>query len=1109
MTDTGWAELAAAGFLPQDRMRGEELFARRTVQITAIGTCGVLGIVEGRQQSDYIVGLDFQNIRDGFLGAECECRRFEDTLGCKHVWAMIRALQTYDLPQPPVNRFELYECDCTEIEIGDPLRVRTSGDRDAAITRSESTKSLPRWQQQLQTLGLASAGRPDTSLPAFHQEVATNAQLWFVLALSDFADTEPLSVHIYRGKKKKDGNFGKPQLTSMPAYNVESLTDPAELKAFSFLETSETSAYGYRLYQSSSSQFSLQSKLLRPGLSALASSGRFVWTMEPSKYLSDPRPLTFDDGPLWSLKVSIAPHVGEDGVRRIRVTPSLVRDNPSTGSADGETESLKIDDVVGVSQDGVLLRSERIGLIGAEDVGLVRGFQQTGRIEVPLRNLPALMGQIIQWQTTQLDLHDDLPIEVRQPEPRPRLHLSSPENHQDSLRADVIMIYDDQEIDVLSPKSWFWDASDKTVLRRDRAAEDRRLAQLPVNCFRRGPLEGHVSLLRKELPDTVTELTSLGWEIVADGNVMKRAGGFHIEVESGQDWFDVHANADFGGQVVSLPELLLAQRKGQHYIVLDDGSHGILPQEWLAKFGDLEKTGTVQDDAIRFTQTQALLLDAMLAEHQDVSLDRAFQAWCEKLNGFEGIAPADAPEGFQGRLREYQQLGLGWLNFLNEFRLGGCLADDMGLGKTIQVLSLLQQRQTRERDPDESRLPSLIVVPKSLIFNWIDEASKFTPNLKVASYHGTERTELRDSLGDYDAIVTTYGTLRNDAAILRNVAFDYVILDEAQAIKNPQSQASKASRLMNARHRLAMTGTPVENHLGDLWSLFDFLNPGMLGNSLGSARMGATAEDEQHTNHVAKALRPFILRRTKKQVLTELPDKTEQTLYCDMEPKQRKLYNELRDHYRNLITGKVAEVGLAKSKIHVLEALLRLRQAACDPRLVNAGCGVTGAKLDLIVEQLGELVDENHKALVFSQFTSLLSLLRAELDAKGWRYEYLDGKTLKRDQHVQRFQEDESCHLFLISLKAGGHGLNLTAADYVFILDPWWNPAVEAQAIDRAHRMGQTKSVNAYRMICRDTVEEKIVDLQASKRKLADAIISQKQSLISELTSDDLRMLFE
>jgi len=367
-----------------------------------------------------------------------------------------------------------------------------------------------------------------------------------------------------------------------------------------------------------------------------------------------------------------------------------------------------------------------------------------------------------------------------------------------------------------------------------------------------------------------------------------------------------------------------------------------------------------------------------------------------------------------------------------------------------------------------------------------------------------------DHFDDYDLIITTYGTLRRDAIQFKDVEFDYVILDEAQAIKNANTESAKAARLLRGNHRLAMSGTPIENHLGELWSLFQFLNPGLLG-AASVFKLNTSAArnpDEQVRVLLAKALRPFILRRTKQQVASDLPLKTEQTIYCEMEPVQRKLYDELRDHYRRSLLGLIEREGIKKSKIQILEALLRLRQAACHPGLIDkARKHEPSAKLDVLLPQISEVLEEGHKALVFSQFTSFLAIVRDRLDRDGIVYEYLDGKTRDRQTRVERFQNDADCKLFLISLKAGGLGLNLTAAEYVFLLDPWWNPAVEAQAIDRAHRIGQSQKVFAYRLIARDTVEEKVLELQATKRELADAIINADNSLIRSLGREDLDLL--
>ncbi len=428
----------------------------------------------------------------------------------------------------------------------------------------------------------------------------------------------------------------------------------------------------------------------------------------------------------------------------------------------------------------------------------------------------------------------------------------------------------------------------------------------------------------------------------------------------------------------------------------------------------------------------------------------------------------------------------------------------MGLGKTVQVLALLAGRP----EPAAERAPSLMVAPNSVVHGWLAEAERFAPGLSVLRYTGAARASLREQFARSDLVVTTYGTLRKDVEWLREQRFDRVVLDEAQAIKNAASHTARAARELSASQRLALTGTPVENHLGELASLLDFLNPGFLGRARGLAALGAGAEDPAALALLARALRPVVLRRTKGQVLRELPARSEQTLLCELAPKERRQYNELRRHYQVSIGQRIEQDGLARSKIHALEALLRLRQAACHPALLDAARKAErSSKLDLLFEQLDEVLAEGHKALIFSQFTRFLALVRSGPEARGIPFAYLDGHTREREACVARLQEDPACRVFAISLKAGGTGLNLTAADFVFLLDPWWNPAVEAQAIDRTHRIGQTRPVMAYRLVAENTAEEKILLLQDKKRALAESLFGDEKSLVGKLTREDLELL--
>jgi SNF2 family DNA or RNA helicase len=711
----------------------------------------------------------------------------------------------------------------------------------------------------------------------------------------------------------------------------------------------------------------------------------------------------------------------------------------------------------------------------------------------------------------RLELPDELRLEEVRCEPVPFLTIGSPRGSKWSsewLEGEVHFDYMGTLIPASSPRWAIVQREAGRSIVRDRQRESAAWAQLQESGFRRrlGPKrQGRaVEINARDLGPAVRALTAAGWEVRADGKQVRRPGEISFRVRSGIDWFELHADVDFEGRTIPFPELLSALARGDSTVRLDDGSLGIVPEEWIRRFGLLAGLGTNENDHVRFAQNQAALLDALLASQSLVDYDRQFVELRDKFDSFKGVVPASEPKGFEGELRGYQREGLGWLEFLQEFRLGGCLADDMGLGKTVQFLALLLQR----RADAKKHVPSLVVVPKSLLFNWRQESQRFTPQLKILDYTGLDRERLRGDIAANDLVLTTYGTLRRDILTLKEIPFDYVVLDEAQTIKNAGSQVAKAVRLLKAEHRVALTGTPIENHVGDLWSIFEFLNPGLLGRSSIFKLYAADAQNSEIRGLLSQGLRPFILRRTKEQVASELPEKVEQTILCDMRKSQKRLYAELRDGYRASLLGMVQTEGFAKTRMHVLEALLRLRQAACHPALLGQSTeDDSSAKLDVLCPHLEELIEEGHKALVFSQFTSMLAIVKRHLDRRQITYEYLDGQTRDRKRCVDRFQNDADCGVFLISLKAGGFGLNLTAADYVFLLDPWWNPAVEAQAIDRAHRLGQTRQVFAYRLICRDTVEEKIAELQAKKRDLADAILEADSRAFSNMSPEDLELL--
>lgn len=1087
-----------------DRLRGKHYFKTERVTLTAIGSLGATAVALGSSGEEYDVWLDFSQLEDHEeLGVYCDCARFAQGEYCKHLWAMILQADKYvQLNLPPKTELYLYECDPELHEIGSPLSRRIDLSLPAT-TRQTGPRAGASWREVLSQLASRERNRSTTARLKPLERIK-ESQYWFSINLANVVESPWFSINVHHSTRKKDGEWSVPSKICISRAEVDSIRDPDCCRIFSLLQwTYLQNGYRYGIAYAPILRFS--PPILGETLRALCDTGRFVWTMDGDRTFNDYRTLTYDGGGEWCLAVRVQP--GDDD--SLQISPELHRTDEL-----GERQTREIGDVVAVCDSGAILFAEQIGNLRPGDSGWVRVWQRTQKLDVPHPEFGAFLREILSIQSApELILDESLGIERVQQQPMGKLVLSSPENPQEKyLTATVRFKYPGGEVNPDEPSEFFWNENTKTIVRRDSEAEHVLLGELNSFAFHEVYYrfdEKLVQVHRKWFSELVQYFTGRSWEVIADGKRLRRPGNFSIKVESGEDWFDLQADIDFDGVRSPLPTLLQALQRGESFVVLDDGTRGILPEEWLRKFGGLAEMGQVEGDAVRFQSNQALMLDLLLAEQQQVSVDKNFSAWCAKLKGFSGINPASQPRGFRGDLREYQREGLGWFAFLNEFRFGGCLADDMGLGKTIQVLAWLERRRARRLKKGESRKPSLAVVPKSLVFNWIEEAGKFCPKLRVLDYTGTQRAERLQELDHCHLIVTTYATFRRDVQKLKDIEFDYAILDEAQAIKNPSAQATKAVRLLQADHRLAMTGTPVENHLGDLWSLFDFLNPGMLGGITANTFMVSGDDQAERLTALSNALRPFVLRRTKQQVLSELPEKTEQTLYCEMNVKQKKLYQELRDHYRASLTKKIKDVGIKRSKIHVLEALLRLRQAACDPRLVRKDVAVMGAKIEFLIEQLQWVLSEGHKALVFSQFTSLLALLKKELTKNRWKFEYLDGQSNRRAESVKRFQEDPECSLFLISLKAGGHGLNLTAADYVYILDPWWNPAVEAQAIDRAHRMGQQKPVVAYRMIAKGTVEDKIVQLQQTKRQLADAIISADQSLIRTLSMDDLQILFE
>ena len=604
----------------------------------------------------------------------------------------------------------------------------------------------------------------------------------------------------------------------------------------------------------------------------------------------------------------------------------------------------------------------------------------------------------------------------------------------------------------------------------------------------------------------------LGFENLRNLRINVHKPQTRVQVSSNIDWFDATVEVSFGDQTISITEVKKALNQKQNFVRLGDGSVGILPEDWLKKYSLLLKMGETRGDKVRLKKYHFSVLDELLSEVDENALQEELEQKKEQLNAIlnADFGDVEAPKDLKAVLRPYQLAGFQWLVFLYEAGWGGILADDMGLGKTVQALAFFLHYKSTHPD---ARF--LVVCPTTLMYNWENEIKKFAPILTHFIHHGPKRAPHKAPFDKFDVTITTYGTMRSDIAIFKDQHYAYVVLDESQSIKNPQSQVAKASLLLNCRNRLALSGTPVQNNTFDLFAQMNFLNPGMLGTREFFMNEFATPIDKFQEDEVKVQLRkltyPFLLRRTKEQVAKDLPEKTETILYCEMGADQRKIYEAFRNSYRSQILGMIDERGIERSTMHILQGLTKLRQICDSPAILNEDEVFPNhsVKEEELMREITENVG-NHKVLVFSQFLGMLALIRQGMTENNIPYVYFDGSTASTDREkaIQEFQNNDECRVFLISLKAGGIGLNLTAADYVYIVDPWWNPAVEQQAIDRTHRIGQTKNIFAYRLICKDTIEEKMLQLQERKRALASELVSDDGAFLKRLTRDDIAFLF-
>ncbi|WP_256010045.1 DEAD/DEAH box helicase [Desertivirga xinjiangensis] len=603
-------------------------------------------------------------------------------------------------------------------------------------------------------------------------------------------------------------------------------------------------------------------------------------------------------------------------------------------------------------------------------------------------------------------------------------------------------------------------------------------------------------------------ITVLGYNELKGSRINPNKAKISINVVSGLDWFNAELTLRYGQKKASLKQVQKAVRNKHKYVQLDDGTFGILPAEWIEKLSACLQAGEIRGEtSLKIPKINFQLIEEM---GEDGVLDEAVKDELavirSKLSNFKSIESVEVPTGLNAVLRPYQKEGLNWMNFLDEFNFGGCLADDMGLGKSLQIIAfILLQRQKAGRNTN------LLVVPTSLIFNWQAEIEKLAPSIRVLTFYGSSRIKDTSSFENYEVILTSYGTLLSDSAFLKSYRFNYIFLDESQNIKNPNSLRYGAAAMLKSRNKIVISGTPFENNTLDLYGQLSFACPGLLGSLRYFKDIFLIPidkfQDRRRTEELQNRIRPFILRRTKAQVALELPDKTEMVLYCEMSAGQRKVYDAYEKEFRDFISAQSNE-DLPRSSIHVLKGLTRLRQICNSPLLLNEENlpDYSSSKISTLIEQIMDKA-VSHKILVFSQFVSMLDLIRTELLNREIGFSYLTGSTRDREAAVNGFQDNEEVRVFLISLKAGGTGLNLTEANYVFLVDPWWNPAVENQAIDRSYRIGQDKKVIAVRLICPGTIEDKMLQLQQRKKDLHNVLLSREVSDLKLFSREDLMFL--
>ncbi len=903
---------------------GAEYCRLRRVEIEETSNNGLTALVRGTQPEPYVVTLDWSSaLDDELLAVCCTCPRFEDGYICKHVAAVILQADKAGYGRHAPGRETLEIIEDVEFESGgdefdgddlqddaddwEPVfelsRNRPSPPRRMANLRKSvvarlAQPSAPNWQRQLQTLALYLDRDKET--PRSPANESKRRLISFRLSEAEIASRRSLVVEFFQREEKRNGQLGKLKPFSISARDIDKLDEAADRELFRLLLGNHVQdrqlAYYYSYHSSASFPPATRCELAPTNyerlLPVLCASGRFGWGVADrwGSIQEDFEPLAWDDGPPWQYQL------------RLQRLPQG-RGWKLDAGFQRAGERLPFSAVRFAGHGVALFEHSAARFEGVETSWLTAQALDEG-IEIPAKQLDDFMTKLAELPgLPRLELPAETGWRETTAEPTPCVKIKPPENggERAPLVGHLSFDYRGQTAAWSDCCEVVADAERRELVRRNSAKEQeawREVLELRAkpqtsNHYYRPRCD--FELQRRLLPPVVNRLVSLGWQVEAEGHKLRKSGNFKINVTSHVDWFELDAQVDFEGASASLPDLLKALQRGESFVKLDDGSHGVLPEEWLSRYAPLAEMGRVQDGKLRFSHTQALLLDAWLAEQPGVDLDAEFRRVRDRLQSFRGIKPVSEPKTFQGQLRDYQRLGLGWLNFLDEFGFGGCLADDMGLGKTVQVLALLESARANGRDKRRSAGPSLVVAPESLIHNWVDEASPLHAQVASAGLHRARprRTAqaVRRSRPDRDHV--WHAAARRRSSQGRRIRLS----------RSGRSAGHQECRLAggqglpadSAQQRLAMTGTPVENHLGELWSIFEFLNPGMLGVRALVKRLSSDAvqPDANALDALAKGLRPFMLRRTKEQVLTELPEKTEQTLFCDIGKEAAQAYDEL------------------------------------------------------------------------------------------------------------------------------------------------------------------------------------------------------------------------